>query len=90
VHTVVNLDATGRKQLNLLKIYVPLAAAVVGIAALIAGILLARRRPGDQPEEAEPEETEPAPEPQGLELLTHPAQDHQQVPREELPQHRHP
>jgi hypothetical protein len=60
VHNTVNLDATGRRQLDLLEVIVPLVAGLIGIAALVTGILLARRRPGDQPEEADAEETEPA------------------------------
>jgi hypothetical protein len=59
IQQAVNLDKDGRNKLNLLKVVVPLVAGVLGIAALVTGILLARRR-GDQPEEADTEQNEPA------------------------------
>jgi hypothetical protein len=59
IQQAVNLDTDGRNKLNLLKVVVPLVAGVLGIAALVTGILLARRR-GDQPEEADSEQNEPA------------------------------
>jgi hypothetical protein len=59
IQQAVNLDKDGRNKLNLLKVVVPLVAGVLGIAALVTGILLARRR-GDQPEEADSEQNEPA------------------------------
>jgi hypothetical protein len=52
IQQAVNLDKDGRNKLNLLEVVVPLVAGVLGIAALVTGILLARRR-GDQPEEAD-------------------------------------
>jgi hypothetical protein len=59
IQQAVNLDKDGRNKLNLLQVVVPLVAGVLGLAALITGILLARRR-GDQPEEADTEQNEPA------------------------------
>jgi Porin PorA len=59
VTTAVNLDATGRTELAWFELFGPLIAVVVGVAALIAGIVLARRR-GDRPEQARAEEPEPA------------------------------
>jgi Porin PorA len=59
IQQAVNLDKDGRNKLNLLNVVVPLVAGLVGLAALITGILLARRR-GDQPEEADTEQNEPA------------------------------
>jgi DUF3068 family protein len=59
VTTAVNLDATGRTELAWFELFGPLIAVVVGVAALIAGIVLARRR-GDRPERARTEEPEPA------------------------------
>jgi hypothetical protein len=59
IQQAVNLDKDGRNKLNLLEVVVPLVAGVLGIAALVTGILLARRR-GDQPEEADTEQNEPA------------------------------
>lgn len=63
IGTAVNLDTTGRKALSLFEVVIPLVAGLVGIAALITGILLGRRRPGEQPDEAGVEETEPALDP---------------------------
>jgi len=59
VSTAVRLDAPGRTQLDWLEIYGPLIAALAGVVALVAGIVLIRRR-GGQPEEASAEEPEPA------------------------------
>jgi len=59
VSTAVRLDAPGRTQLDWLEIYGPLIAALAGLVALVAGIVLIRRR-GDQPEDADAEEPEPA------------------------------
>ena len=59
VSTTVGLDATGRTELDWFEIYGPLIAALTGLVALVAGIVLIRRR-GDQPEEASAEEPEPA------------------------------
>jgi hypothetical protein len=54
IQQAVNLDSSGRSKLNLLEVVLPVTAGLVGLAALITGILLARRR-GDQPEEADAE-----------------------------------
>jgi hypothetical protein len=59
IQQAVNLDKDGRNKLNLLEVVVPLVAGVLGLIALITGILLARRS-GDQPEEADTEQNEPA------------------------------
>jgi hypothetical protein len=59
VSTAVGLDATGRTELDWFEIYGPLIAALAGLVALVAGIVLVRRR-GDQPEEADAEAPEPA------------------------------
>jgi hypothetical protein len=60
IQQAVNLDKSGRNKLNLLEVVVPLAAGLVGLAALVTGILLARRRPGDQPDAADSKKNEPA------------------------------
>ena len=44
IRAAVALDRPGRSELTLLEVVVPLAAGLAGIAALAAGILLARRR----------------------------------------------
>jgi hypothetical protein len=56
VQAAVNLDQSGRDKLILLKVILPIAAGVVGLAALVAGILLARRPTGQhrRDEAAEP------------------------------------
>jgi hypothetical protein len=59
VTTAVNLDATGRTELAWFELFGPVVAVVVGVVALVAGIVLARRR-GDRPEQARTEEPEPA------------------------------
>jgi DUF3068 family protein len=59
VSTAVGLDATGRTQLLWFEVIGPLIGAVLGLVALVAGIVLVRRR-GDQPEQARAEEPEPA------------------------------
>jgi hypothetical protein len=59
VTTAVNLDATGRTELAWFELFGPLIAVLVGIVALVAGIVLVRRR-GDRPERARAEEPEPA------------------------------
>jgi len=64
VSTAVGLDATGRTELVWFEVIGPLIAVLVGIVALVAGIVLVRRR-GDQPEEARAEEPEPALGPAG-------------------------
>jgi len=64
VNTAVGLDATGRTELDWFEVFGPLTAVVVGLVAVVAGIVLVRRR-GDQPEEARAEEPEPALGPAG-------------------------
>jgi Porin PorA len=64
VSTAVGLDATGRTELTWFEMIGPLIAVLIGIVALVAGIVLVRRR-GDQPEEARAEEPEPALGPAG-------------------------
>jgi len=59
VNTAVSLDATGRTELLWFEVIGPLIAVVVGLVALVAGIVLVRRR-GDRPEQARAEEPEPA------------------------------
>jgi len=59
VDTAVGLDATGRTELAWFELYGPVAAVVLGVVALVAGIVLVRRR-GDRPEQARAEEPEPA------------------------------
>jgi hypothetical protein len=46
VQAAVNLDQSGRTKLSLLKVVLPVVAGVVGLAALVGGILLARRPAG--------------------------------------------
>jgi hypothetical protein len=59
VTTAVGLDSTGRTELAWFEMYGPLIAVLLGVMALVAGIVLVRRR-GDQPERARAEEPEPA------------------------------
>ena len=59
VQAAVNLDQSGRNKLLLLKVVVPIAAGLAGVAALIGGIVLARRRPGEHPDETDTEAAEP-------------------------------
>jgi len=59
VSTAVGLDATGRTELIWFEVFGPLIAVLLGVVALVAGIVLVRRR-GDRPEQARAEEPEPA------------------------------
>jgi len=56
MQAAVNLDQAGRNKLILLKVVLPIVAGVVGLAALVGGILLARRPAGQhrRDEAAEP------------------------------------
>jgi hypothetical protein len=56
VQAAVNLDQSGRNKLILLTVILPIAAGVAGLAALVGGILLARRPAGEhrRDEAAEP------------------------------------
>jgi hypothetical protein len=60
VTTAVGLDSTGRTELTWFEVIGPLIGVLLGLVALVAGIVLARMRPGDQPEEARVAEPEPA------------------------------
>ena len=60
VHTAVGLDSTGRTELRWFQDYAPLIMGLVGVVLLIAGIVLARMKRGEQPEEAGAEASEPA------------------------------
>lgn len=60
VHQAVGLDSTGRNELTWFTTLTPLILGVAGVAALIAGIVLARLRRGDQPDDARSEAPEPA------------------------------
>lgn len=52
VHTVVGLDNTARNELALVDVILPVVLGVLGLIALVAGIVLAQARRGDQPETA--------------------------------------
>ena len=55
VKAVVALDSSGRTELSLLEVIIPVAAGIAGAAALIAGIFLLVRKPRRaQPGPAEP------------------------------------
>jgi hypothetical protein len=60
VQAAVNLDQSGRNKLSLLKVVLPLVAGLVGVVALIGGILLARRRPGEHPDMVDTEGPSPS------------------------------
>ena len=42
--TIVGLDSNGRNELTLLKVILPIALGVVGVIALVAGLILGRKR----------------------------------------------
>jgi hypothetical protein len=52
VDAVVKHDASGRNELTLLKVILPSALGLAAVITLVAGILLARKRP-DEPDEAD-------------------------------------
>jgi|HubBroStandDraft_2_1064218.scaffolds.fasta_scaffold125005_2 hypothetical protein len=60
IHTVVGLDNTARSELSLLNVILPVVLGVLGLIALVAGIVLAQARRGDQPETAEDTIPQPA------------------------------
>ncbi len=62
---VVSIDQSARSKISLLTLVLPIIAAVVGLAALIGGILLARPRRGDQPRFEDTAATTPALGPAG-------------------------
>ena len=58
--TAVNLDSTGRTELAWFQDLGPLIAALLGIAMLVAGILMIWLKRRGQPDKADAEEAEPA------------------------------
>jgi Porin PorA len=42
--TIVKLDTDGRSKLSLLKVVLPLVLGIVGVIALVTGLILGRRR----------------------------------------------
>ncbi len=64
LHTVVGLDKKGRSEFGWLEITIPLVLGVVGLVALVVGIVLARRKREDgQPDHAEASTPEPVLDP---------------------------
>jgi Porin PorA len=60
VNTVVGLDRTARGELQLVEFILPLVLGLVGLAALVTGIVLTVLRRDDQPDRARNKVTEPA------------------------------
>ena len=60
IQTVVNLDNSARSKVQLLEVILPLVAGVVGLIALVTGIVLVLRRRDDQMQEAGETVPEPA------------------------------
>ena len=56
VTTIVGLDTNGRNKLTLIEIIVPLVLGIVGVIALVAGIMLGRRPRADM-DDATPAES---------------------------------
>ena len=61
IQTVVNLDNSARTKVGLLEVVLPLAAGLVGLVALIIGIVLVLLRRDDQPEDSRAAVPQPAP-----------------------------
>jgi hypothetical protein len=60
---VVSLDQSARRELALLATILPVTAGVLGLAALVVGILLARPRRDDQPDYEDDTEVSPVMDP---------------------------
>jgi hypothetical protein len=60
VQAVINLDNSGRNELFLLRILLPIVLGVVGLIALVVGIILSREPRGADPEPVEAQLTGPA------------------------------
>jgi hypothetical protein len=64
LRATVHLDTTARNEIALLEVTLPLVCGVLGVVALVTGILLARRRrEDDQPDNADAEAPAPALDP---------------------------
>jgi hypothetical protein len=63
VQAVVNLDSTGRTEFMWFEVIAPLVLGLVGIAALITGIVLARLRREEDHDHADSAAPEPVPAP---------------------------
>jgi hypothetical protein len=63
VHQAVTLDATGRNELRWFQVLIPLITGLVGIALLIAGVVLVWLKRRAQPEKAGTGEPEPVLDP---------------------------
>ncbi len=60
IQTVVNLDKSARGKIQLLEVILPLVAGVLGLIALVTGIVLVLRRPDDQAQDSGATVPEPA------------------------------
>jgi Porin PorA len=60
IQTVVNLDNSARGKIQLLEVILPLVAGVLGLIALVTGIVLVLRRPDDQAQDSGVTVPEPA------------------------------
>ena len=63
VQAVVNLDSTGRTEFMWFQVIAPAVLGLVGIAALITGIVLARLRREEDHDHADSAAPEPVPAP---------------------------